>query len=435
MSIQNRVYSPQRSKRQVIRIGRRHFGIGSLAASCALLINRRASAAQTTPANVQNVLAFGADPTGAADSAPAFQAAFSALPANGGTVYVPDGDYGLHSPVVFAGKPVSVEGNGEQSTRLFITHTGVGLSFPQPSPLYMTSVRNLGISAVSAQAECAISITFPPFPVYGMQTALIENVAAPSQLYAGYPNFVGGLQLRGCWQSVIRNFKHEAPGAGGPVTGGYFIDIGGRSVDIRITDCTGTNSDLGILLSSYTEGIHIKDTAIVSSNFGVSMPSANFDIYETSHQYSTLGLIISGSEISSLRRALQLQRVLSAYISDTHLGLLNPLESVQVVGIVDSQDVKLSGCTISGQGSQQIGILFQQVSYPCAFNESNNNFFVNLAYPIVYGQGVTGNTAIATRFTLGGTTLSNAPAIVDHSGNLTNNGQWLNSQGKEVWLR
>ncbi|NBV92757.1 MAG: hypothetical protein EBR91_11420, partial [Flavobacteriia bacterium] len=40
-----------------------------------------------------NVLDFGADKTGAADSTTAFQAAIDSLPTNGGTVYIPSGSY------------------------------------------------------------------------------------------------------------------------------------------------------------------------------------------------------------------------------------------------------------------------------------------------------------------------------------------------------
>ena len=46
---------------------------------------------------VYNVLAYGADPTGATDSAPAFRSAIAALPTSGGTIYIPPGNYTLES--------------------------------------------------------------------------------------------------------------------------------------------------------------------------------------------------------------------------------------------------------------------------------------------------------------------------------------------------
>jgi hypothetical protein len=48
-----------------------------------------------------NVLDFGADPTGVADSAPAFQAALAAIPSTGGVITVPDGAaYKLDSTII-----------------------------------------------------------------------------------------------------------------------------------------------------------------------------------------------------------------------------------------------------------------------------------------------------------------------------------------------
>jgi hypothetical protein len=50
-------------------------------------------------ADVCNVLDYGADPTGVADFAAAFQALASGLPANGGTIYFPKGTYRFNSAV------------------------------------------------------------------------------------------------------------------------------------------------------------------------------------------------------------------------------------------------------------------------------------------------------------------------------------------------
>ena len=51
-----------------------------------------------------NVLDYGADDTGSADSSPAFQAAVDALPSTGGTITVPIGTYKLQSEILISGK-------------------------------------------------------------------------------------------------------------------------------------------------------------------------------------------------------------------------------------------------------------------------------------------------------------------------------------------
>ena len=80
---------------------------------------------------VYNVLnaayAGGADPTGAADSQPAFAAAIAALPAAGGTITVPPGTYKLNSTVTATVAPtasVRIIGAGLGATILSYTGTG-----------------------------------------------------------------------------------------------------------------------------------------------------------------------------------------------------------------------------------------------------------------------------------------------------------------------
>lgn len=86
---------------------------------------------------VNNVLNFGADPTGTGDSSPAFQAAHDALPLEGGSIYVPHGKYILNSTVNIK-KYVHVfgEGSGDLSSQLIANNPSMGIMFDlQPMPL------------------------------------------------------------------------------------------------------------------------------------------------------------------------------------------------------------------------------------------------------------------------------------------------------------
>lgn len=67
--------------------------------------------------------AGGADPTGAADSSPAFAAAIAALPASGGNIIVPPGSYKLNSGLTFHQAQGMI---GAGSTAVSITYTGAG---------------------------------------------------------------------------------------------------------------------------------------------------------------------------------------------------------------------------------------------------------------------------------------------------------------------
>ncbi len=67
--------------------------------------------------------AGGADPTGAADSTGAFNAAIAAIPANGGTIYVPAGTYKLASTVALVQDQGLI---GEGSSCVTLNYTGSG---------------------------------------------------------------------------------------------------------------------------------------------------------------------------------------------------------------------------------------------------------------------------------------------------------------------
>jgi hypothetical protein len=75
-------------------------------------------------ANVISVLDTGADPSGTADSSPAFQKAIDALTPNGGTVFIPPGNYHLshmlewYNPVNRRQSGILFQGHGVHSTVL-----------------------------------------------------------------------------------------------------------------------------------------------------------------------------------------------------------------------------------------------------------------------------------------------------------------------------
>src|SRR5579871_2385341 len=56
---------------------------------------------------VLSAVAYGADPTGTADSAPAINAAIAALPATGGVVFFPAGNYKVNSMITIGNGSLS----------------------------------------------------------------------------------------------------------------------------------------------------------------------------------------------------------------------------------------------------------------------------------------------------------------------------------------
>src|ERR1017187_8347274 len=111
--------------------------------------------------NVQNpAFAGGADPTGAADSEPAFAAAIAALPSAGGIITVPPGTYRLNSTVAAAiapGQTVQINGAGLEATILnsYVTGDAVrmyGTSFSGQTYGQGSGINNLTIDGANAGA-------------------------------------------------------------------------------------------------------------------------------------------------------------------------------------------------------------------------------------------------------------------------------------------
>jgi hypothetical protein len=120
--------------------------------------------ALTAQGAVYNVLnaayAGGADPTGAADSAAAFQAAVNAMPAAGGVIYFPAGTYRVNSTVTVTQAGVYLAGDSKSAS--VIKYYGSGdcirmysTTLTSPDGLYGGGVRDLLIDGTNASAGAA----------------------------------------------------------------------------------------------------------------------------------------------------------------------------------------------------------------------------------------------------------------------------------------
>jgi Pectate lyase superfamily protein len=102
---------------------------GLLAGTGAVAIGAAATSSQAVAATVGtpdwiNVVSYGADPTGAADSTAAIQTAINALPATGGVLYLPAGTYKVSGTVTCTTVPVYFLGDGCWATTLEFAGTG-----------------------------------------------------------------------------------------------------------------------------------------------------------------------------------------------------------------------------------------------------------------------------------------------------------------------
>jgi hypothetical protein len=98
-------------------------GAGAVAIGNATSSSQAAAATVSTPGWI-NVVSYGGDPTGAADSTSAIQDAINALPAAGGVVYLPAGTYKVSSTLTCTTVPAYFLGDGAWATIVKFSGTG-----------------------------------------------------------------------------------------------------------------------------------------------------------------------------------------------------------------------------------------------------------------------------------------------------------------------
>lgn len=143
-----------------------------------------------------NVIDFGADPTGVADSTAAIQAAIDAVKTSGGSVYLPTGTYTITDTLVIDTgvytTGIIVFGDGRNTT---IAQTGTNkdaVHFSTTQFLQNSGLRDLRITCDADAGHC---INF----VYGCTTCFVTNVdmvqsnPAKSIIFGDYTSFGGGV--------------------------------------------------------------------------------------------------------------------------------------------------------------------------------------------------------------------------------------------------
>jgi pectate lyase-like protein len=121
----------------------------------------------TTAAYWVSVTAFGATGNGITDDAPAIQAALDSVPATGGTVFVPAGDYRLGETLVISQGGTTLTGVGPASIlRLLdgVTKTAIELPRPYGDLPPSVTIQNVTISNLTIDGN------HNPFAAVGQPT-------------------------------------------------------------------------------------------------------------------------------------------------------------------------------------------------------------------------------------------------------------------------
>jgi hypothetical protein len=155
-----------------------------------------------------NVLDFGADPTGVADSTTAIQAAIDSVP--GGTVYVPAGTYKTSATLNCTTIGASIVGDSAGVSIISATHTtGAVIRFTRR----FSNLRTIAITASGARASATNTTGFgvqfesedvPDSTTIRMQDCVVDNVSVTEQPGTGF-YWVGPANQGSIMQSCYSN--------------------------------------------------------------------------------------------------------------------------------------------------------------------------------------------------------------------------------------
>lgn len=214
-----------------------------------------------------NVLAYGADPTGAADSTSAFNNAIGALPAGGGTVWVPIGTYKINSTINI--------GNG--TTSGVSTTSGIVLSGVCPPGLnsdFLTGVNPQGPCKLLANGCNPMISVNGPVSGWGIRNLILDGNAQSGANGVQILSASGG----DCSNLVIRNFGEihiitecrQATGALASIncnsSNNYF-----RNIAITVPDSANTPAALWTS-GNFTDASSIS-TYNVYENISIALPT------------------------------------------------------------------------------------------------------------------------------------------------------------------
>lgn len=333
-----------------------------------------------------NVLDYGADPTGVADSTSAIQAAIDAVPTQGGTVYIPAGLYLVNSTITVAKSFVNVVGDGGQASLLKFMPSTDGTAClevksaltPLPSPggsavIFGGIIRGLGFtSADNTYKKVALRCwdissyiiddiyirgtvevsgvgyfwTDPTHNSYGIvfrgrEATNVTNI----KIYADYPLYLG---TNPNWPDIdVDHFRFENLYLVGNERPGVVIQSG---VNLTQVEFAGY-----FIIAHCTYGIYWYDTESTTVSNGLTIRNLRFEqgtddaayIVYISHNY-----------------ALQEFRIENSYLG------ASPTREVNGIYLRKCQDVMVSGTYYNSTTKQALNI----DSTVSRFNIQNSQF-------------------------------------------------------------
>ncbi len=368
-----------------------------------------------------NVLDYGAQ-RGGPDCTVAFNTAIALLPANGGEVYLPPGDYWLQSSILISGKVVSIQGAGRGVTRVHLAHTGVGFDIAPGNVLSKVMLGGFSLFAESqaGQTAAGIRITYPTTSSFGYVSASIREIE-----FFSYPNsangtapfpqtFLRGLVLNGCWSTQVSDVSWFGPPAAPGSTSSALVELNG-SVDTRLHGLQAYYGNAVVLQTGYCEGIYLSSPLVVGADYLMLQTDETKWVGYAVGRAMLLGLWVAQGEVNTSLGMVQLANVTDGFFAGLDITRdTGPNTSQTFFSLTNVSNFHVSACNFVGgpNGGTPADVAF---SFTSTVNSSSNIIegchFEDMA-TVIQINGTNGTVGLTTY----GLHLGNVPlatAIID----------------------
>jgi parallel beta-helix repeat protein len=218
-----------------------------------------------------DVVGQGAKGDGVTDDTVAIQNAFNALPALGGTIFFPPGNYLLSAPITCSNKSVRVVGSGRGSTILRWVGAG-GIHFTFNSFHYRLTVQSMMLLTSVFSGGVAIKASWPGFVGGHTSGPLISDVHIGPVTVNGSEHWTKGIEMTNASGAKIHDF--EIAGRTNTVDMSHGIHLLGSSTITFIGSGLILYASRGIQISGTSEGFYLRDIEAVFTTVGYELDSA-----------------------------------------------------------------------------------------------------------------------------------------------------------------
>src|ERR1019366_3739314 len=242
----------------------------------------------------------GIDGDGTTENLTAIQTALTAIGTTGGLIRLPPGVFKISGALTVslaAGKHISFEGSGPETTILYFSGSSHGLVVNYGSPSSSVSISNLTVSTDTINAASGIFLLNP--------ATATTNYNAPSYInnviLRGQDGFGASQYWANCvWVGNISNvvidglycFGSSTIAGNGLVVQGKISGTKSYAVQIQVSDSSFNLLDVGAYILDYTQGLFFSNCGFVGTNRGIYCPPGCTGLLDQ--------LSVGGCEINSV---------------------------------------------------------------------------------------------------------------------------------------